>query len=182
MLIKLLLGKENRFQLWSLLFTYRNYYENIPQGWEKSPLHCVVASIKAGGDKPADFTEIKAEDNLYPVIANGIQNNGIIGWSHYYTIDYKSITISGRGTIGYPIIRNYKYTPVVRLLVIQLLENSPIDTVLQYFLSLKCTVGVGTSIQQLTVPMIYDLLLEIPPISEQKRIAKKISSVFKVIE
>ncbi len=22
--------KENRFQLWSLLFTYRNYYENIP--------------------------------------------------------------------------------------------------------------------------------------------------------
>ncbi|WP_282456401.1 restriction endonuclease subunit S [Mycoplasmopsis arginini] len=160
----------------------KNYYENLPLGWEICPLHCIVAAIKAGGDKPTDFVDIKAEDNLYPVVANGTQNNGIIGWSHFYTVDYKSITISGRGTIGFPIIRNYKYTPVVRLLVIHLLENGPIDVILQYFLSLKCTTGVGTSIQQLTVPMIYDLPLEIPPMDEQKRIANKINSIFKTIE
>ena len=111
--------------------THKNYYENLPYGWCLCSLHEIVASIKAGGDKPSDFTKEKSTINQYPVIANGIQNDGIIGYSSNYTINYKSITISGRGTIGFPVIRNYEYTPVVRLLVLELLKNGPIDSILK---------------------------------------------------
>lgn len=52
---------------------------------------------------------------------------------------------------------------------------------LSYLLSLKIRKGVGTSIQQLTVPMIVNLLVEIPPQNEQVRIISKINAMFKEI-
>ena len=79
----------------------------------------ICKSINAGGDKPKNTTPNETETNLYPVIANGLHNDGIVGYSSSYEVDEECLTLSGRGTIGFPIKRLYKFTPIVRLLVIK---------------------------------------------------------------
>ena len=158
----------------------KNYYENLPFGWKISSLKSISLTIKAGGDKPKDHSNNQTDLYKYPIVANGIKNNGIVGYSKKYEINAKSITISGRGTIGFPLIREYEYTPIVRLIVIIPSKNINLKY-LSYSLSLKCNIGVGTSIQQLTIPMIEDLKIEIPPFLEQERISSKIESIFTVL-
>jgi len=153
----------------------------LPLGWECITLSKVISLVSGTDLKPEDYSPSKNEIYKYPIVANGIKNNGIVGFSKSYEINEKTITISGRGTIGFPIIREYEYTPIVRLLVI--FPSNYIDIkYLSYSLSLKCNEGVGTSIQQLTVPMIENLAIEIPPQNEQRNISNKIESLFKVIE
>jgi len=155
----------------------KNYYENIPQNWAICPLNKLCKHIKAGGDKPQDYSKSYNSCYKYPIVANGLSNEGIIGFSKKYTINEPSITISGRGTIGYPVIRNYPYNPIVRLLV--LIPFSLVNiNYLSIILSLKCNNSTGTSIQQLTVPMISDINIELPPYIEQQRIVNKINLLF----
>ena len=159
----------------------KNYYENLPSGWAISYLKNICKSINAGGDKPKNTTPNKTETNLYPVIANGLHNDGIVGYSSSYEVDEECLTLSGRGTIGFPIKRSYKFTPIVRLLVIKPLLSFVETDFLSLSLSVKCNKGVGTSVQQLTVPMITNTLIELPPYKEQIRISKKVSRLFKEI-
>lgn len=91
---------------------------DIPESWKWVRLANVSKSIVAGGDKPKEFSLDKTEGYTIPVIANGIKNNGIVGYSKEATIHEESITVSGRGTIGYSAIRTEPFIPIVRLVVI----------------------------------------------------------------
>ena len=135
----------------------------LPSGWEWCRLSQISNYIKAGGDKPKEFSTIKNEEYKIPVIANGKTNKGIMGYTNRATENNKCITVSGRGTIGYSCIREEPFCPIVRLIVI--CPNSPIHIpylhyVLQYFIEQ----GVGTSVQQLTVPMISPKVIPLPPL------------------
>ena len=90
----------------------------IPESWEWVRLNSLTLFIKAGGDKPKDFSGVKTETHTIPVIANGIQNDGIIGYTQVATVDEPCITVSGRGTIGFSCIRTEPFCPIVRLFVL----------------------------------------------------------------
>ena len=91
--------------------------ENLPEEWRMGTLG-EVAKIKAGGDKPIDFSEVQTEKYNVPVYANGIDNKGIFGFTTKPVVTTKSITISARGTIGYCFLRKQPYVPIVRLIVV----------------------------------------------------------------
>lgn len=154
---------------------------DIPESWEWVRLIDLTLFIKAGGDKPKDFLKSKTETHTVPVIANGIQNDGIIGYTKEATIEESCITVSGRGTIGFSCLRTEPFTPVVRLLVINIsdqLNNKYVQNVLTALLER----GVGTSIKQLTVPMIEPKLIPLPPLAEQKRIVAKIEELMPYVD
>lgn len=154
---------------------------DIPESWEWVRLSDLSLFIKAGGDKPKDFLNSKTETHTVPVIANGIQNDGIIGYTKEATVEEPCITVSGRGTIGFSCLRTEPFTPVVRLLVINIskqLDNNYIKNVLTALLER----GVGTSIKQLTVPMIEPKIIPLPPLEEQKRIVEKIEELMPYVE
>lgn len=154
---------------------------DLPNGWEWCRLNQVSNYIKAGGDKPKDFSDTRNEEYRIPVIANGKTNTGIMGYTKIPTENNMCITVSGRGTIGYSCIRKEPFCPIVRLIVICPNCNiniSYIHYVLQYFLEQ----GVGTSIQQLTVPMISPKLIPLPPIEEQKRIVAKLDTIMNYLD
>lgn len=145
----------------------------IPENWEWTRLSQISNYIKAGGDKPKDFSTIKTEEYIIPVIANGKTNKGITGYTKVATENNMCITVSGRGTIGYSCIRKEPFCPIVRLIVINpsiYINISYLNYAFKYFIE----EGTGTSIQQLTVPMIKPKVIPIPPLSEQKRIVDKL--------
>lgn len=148
----------------------------------------ISKEIYAGGDKPKDISQIKDEKYLYPVYANGFENEGLQGYSKEYRTENEAVTISARGTIGYSFVRDGKFTPIVRLITI--IPNERVKAVyLKYAIDNLNIAGSGTSQAQLTVPNIKKHKITIPPIELQnrftdfvKQIAKQKDDIVKKIE
>lgn len=154
--------------------------ENLPEGWRMGTLG-EVATLKAGGDKPIDFSEIKTDVYNIPVYANGIVNKGIFGYTTKPIIKKKSITISARGTIGYCFLRKQPYVPIVRLVVI-----IPTDEYYtQYFYYLLNSLGLkgsGSVQSQLTVPDMEKISVIIPPQNLIKEFSDEVEIIDNSIE
>ena len=124
--------------------------KHLPEGWRRGTLK-EVATLKAGGDRPKEFSEEKTEVYNIPVYANGIENKGIFGYTTKPIIKVKSITISARGTIGYCFLRKQPYVPIVRLIVV--IPHDEIATqYLYHYLDASNIKGSGSVQSQLTVP------------------------------
>ncbi len=87
----------------------------IPEGWEVKKIG-EVATIKAGGDKPAVISSDKTKECPIPIYSNGISNDGLYGYTNKAIINSQSVTISARGTIGFCFLRNKTYVPIIRLI------------------------------------------------------------------
>lgn len=141
----------------------------------------IAYGIFAGGDKPKDFSLIKDDEHPYPVIANGTTNEGILGYTGIATAKSGTITVAGRGTIGFSLYREYDYCPIVRLIVIEQ-SKYILPKYLQYVLEALPEESLGTSIPQLTVPMLKPKLVPLPPLAEQHRIVSQIAEIMPFID
>ena len=135
--------------------------QNHPQGWHLATLG-EVATIKAGGDKPNDFSEKQTERYNIPVYANGIENKGIFGYTNKAVITAKSITISARGTIGYCFLRREPYVPIVRLIVV-VPHKETTAQYLYHYIDNSNIKGSGSVQSQLTVPDMEKVEIIMPP-------------------
>ena len=128
-----------------------------------------IFDIAAGGEAPKDKSDYKTGDYMYPIISNGIDNEGIYGYCKNYKIGKKSVTISARGTIGYKVLRNYNYYPIVRLISLIPKDDSISSEYLFYALDDIQILGTGTTQQQLTVPMVKDIKIKVYDREEIKK-------------
>jgi len=154
---------------------------DIPDNWRWVRLGEVVKNISAGGDKPKNFSKEKTKLFSIPVIANGETNDGILGYTDEAILKEKSLTVSGRGTIGFSVVRTEPYVPIVRLLVITPLRQTNLYYI-QCVLKSLVEIGIGTAVKQLTVPMIQPKAIPFPPIEEQQRIVDKINEIMPKID
>ena len=76
-----------------------------------------ITEITAGGDAPNNYTKEPNSVNSIPIFSNGIENEGLYGYTNFSKIDRNSFTISARGTIGVSFKRNKPYYPIVRYLL-----------------------------------------------------------------
>lgn len=146
-----------------------------PKGWETSRFG-ELCKLSAGGDKPFDTQKEISKDFNIPIYSNGIENEGLYGYTSKPRITSPAITISGRGTLGVPFIRLKPFVPIIRLIVA---IPSPVVnlTFLFYMIKLLKIGGKGAAIPQLTVPMVKDLLLPVPPLSLQEKFAARIEQI-----
>ena len=145
--------------------------ENLPDGWVNKSLP-EIATLKAGGDKPIEFSEVKTGCYNIPVYANGIENKGIFGYTTRPTIKSKSITISARGTIGYCFLRKHPYVPIVRLIVV-IPNDESLAQYLFYYLDAMNIKGSGSVQSQLTVPDMERFEILLPPEERIKEFSKQ---------
>ncbi|HED0689100.1 TPA: restriction endonuclease subunit S [Campylobacter jejuni] len=150
----------------------------LPQSWEWKSLEEISENISAGGDKPKNCTESKTAKNQIPVYANGVNNNGLVGYTDKATIIKPSLTISARGTIGFVCIRKEPYFPIVRLISLIPCENILCLHYLYFCLNFFIAKGEGSSIPQLTIPKFKSLQIPLPPLQEQEQIAEHLDFVF----
>lgn len=128
--------------------------------------------IVAGGDKPSLFSKERTEQNKIPVYSNGIDNNGLFGFTNVATIDEPCVTISARGTLGFCVCHKEPFVPIVRLIVCLPKKDINADY-------LKCVldnisfVNEGASTPQLSVPKIREYKLPKPSIDIQEKIVSE---------
>lgn len=157
--------------------------KEIPEGWEVKSLG-EIAEIKAGGDKPKIFSEEKTEKCSIPIFANGMENNGLFGFTNEAKYPEKSITISARGTIGYCVLREEAFVGIVRLIII-ILKNKYVSTYLiQYFNNVEF-LETGSVQNQLTIPQVSVVSIIVPTddvLKKYDEIANKINSKIRLLK
>ena len=147
--------------------------EKCPNGVKFLKLETICTSINAGGDLPKNFLKGQKEPTLqypYPIFSNGTDNKALYGYTDEYRVGQEAVTISARGTIGYHTVRDPKFTPIVRLII--LIPNTEMVTskFLDYVLDITEIGHSGGSIPQLTVPNVKKIKIPVPPIEVQKEI------------
>lgn len=133
--------------------------------WEQRKLGNICIEMLAGGD--IDKEKI-VEQGKYPVIANALTNDGIVGfYEHDYRVKAPAVTITGRGDVGHAKARKIDFTPVVRLLAIR--TNHDVDFIENAINTLKVMVE-STGVPQLTVPQLEKSELFLPPTIAEEQI------------
>ena len=148
-------------------------FKGFTNDWEQRKLGNECFEIVAGGD--VDKTKL-LQDGKYPVIANALTDEGIIGYySNEYRIKAPAVTVTGRGDVGHARARKINFTPVVRLLSV--VSKHDVDFLAES-INQNDIVLESTGVPQLTVPALANYLLCFPPtIKEEKRIGQYFSQL-----
>ena len=157
---------------------------SIPEDWEVKSLG-ELFDMKAGGDVDKEhFSYCKSSLYKYKIFSNGLENEGIYGYTDLPKYKGNAITITGRGTVGIAMFREEDFDAVIRLLVLNskndnLTNNSYITEEINSCISFP---NESTGVPQLTVPQIRDIVIALPSKEEQTAIANVLSSMDKEIE
>jgi type I restriction enzyme S subunit len=147
-------------------------------GWVEARLEDCCAEIFAGGDVPKDnHSKTPTQNHKIPIYTNGEKNCGLYGYTDKARVTSQSITISARGTIGYTVIRQESFFPAIRLIVVVPNLDCLDLGFLFHAVSNMNVAHSGTSIPQLTVPMVREFLIPLPPLSEQKQIVNQLDAL-----
>lgn len=147
----------------------------LPEDWEVVRLG-EVCEILAGGDVPKDaFSKIKTGEYQIPILSNGIGEKALYGFTNQARIEKPCITISARGTIGYCSLQTEPFYPIVRLIVV--LPKAGLNPRFLYYVTMFADIeGTKSGIPQLTIPMVKKIQIPLPPLAEQEKIAKILST------
>lgn len=148
------------------------------KGWEVRNITNVCVSIQAGGDASKhDIKKAKDDEFYIPVFSNGVDNQGLYGYSNHATIEQPAITLAARGTIGAAFIRREPYIPIIRL--VSVIPDLSLLSLEYLFFILQQTKwdNTGCSIPQLPVPKVKSLNIPLPPLPLQETFAARVSAI-----
>lgn len=155
------------------------FVEDADENWKTIKLG-ELADLSAGGDKPECFSITKTEKCNIPIFSNGIENYGLYGFTDKPKITKESVTVSARGTIGFPCLRLEPYFPIIRLVSVTPNETYTDAIYLYYYLKNTNIVSSGTTQQQLTVPEFRETKIVVPNKEAINIFSKKVRKMFLV--
>lgn len=169
---------ETLFKAWFIDFAP---FDGIkPNSWVAYTLG-EVTEMGAGGDKPKNTSKIKSTESPYPVYSNGLDNEGLYGYTDKAKIFDESVTVSARGTIGFVCLRHLPYVPIVRLVTLIPKESILSAKYLYLYLKQLHISGTGTTQQQLTVPDFRKTEILIPDSTIMMDFTKVVTPIFNKI-
>ena len=150
----------------------------VSAGYEMKKLEDIAEKLMAGGDVPKDnFSKIKTDKFNIPIFANGVKDKGLYGYTDIVKVTKPSITISARGTIGYTEVRDERFYPIVRLIVL----TPNVDLVdifyLKHIISRIDFTNSGSVIPQLTVPAVRSIQVPVPPLNIQRQLVAEVKQL-----
>ena len=155
-------------QLFSGKLRFKDENGEYYADWEEKKLG-EVGKFYAGGDlDKLNYSKIKSNEFLYPIYANGA-GEGIYGYATTFQYKKNSVTVSGRGNLGYANIRTQNFNAIVRLIVIEPKDFMNPKYLEEIINQTKFAIE-STGVPQLTVP-------QIPYLEEQHKIANFLSSI-----
>ena len=151
--------------------------------WRKARLGD-ICEISAGGDRPQLVSDKETDICHVPIYSNGVDNDGLYGFTDKEKIKGDSITITARGAnVGTVFYRKTAYYPIIRLLSLQPNEELVNSRYLYYLIKDKTFLSTGSAQPQITVPNISKYVIEYDPdVVVQHRIAEALSRYDALIE
>lgn len=153
------------------------FVEDADKNWKSMKLG-ELAELSAGGDKPECFSITETEKCNIPIFSNGIENYGLYGFTNKPKITKESVTVSARGTIGFPCLRLEPYFPIIRLVSVTPNETYTDAIYLYYYLKNTNIVSSGTTQQQLTVPEFRETKIVVPNRNTLDEFSVKVRKLF----
>ena len=154
-------------------------FANLGEDWKEKTIEEVCSEIFAGGDAPKDnFSKEKNAKFEIPIYANAVKDKGLYGFTDSARVISPSITISARGSgTGHTELRNEPFLPIVRLIVI--IPNLSLVSLefIKHSIDNLEILRSGSAIPQLTVPMMKDYKIPLPPLTEQKQIVEQLDKL-----
>jgi type I restriction enzyme S subunit len=132
----------------------------------------------AGGDLvQSRYSDVQDNHYPYPIYANGLEQQGLYGFSNYAEEPAGVITVTARGTLGQAFYRDTPFVAIGRLLVLK-----PKVSLDARFFCEYINFGIhfaveSTGVPQLTAPQVSRYLLPVPSESEQRAIASVLSDM-----
>lgn len=151
--------------------------DGLPASWVKVPLY-QVADLGAGGDRPEVFSEVKTSECPIPIFSNGIDNEGLYGYTDKPKVNAESVTISARGTVGFVFLRQEPFVPIVRLIYITPKNDRVTAKYLFFALRYAEMTSTGTSQQQITVPDFKNTPIIVPNVETLSAFMHRIEPMF----
>ena len=135
-------------------------FKGFTGAWQEKCLD-EIGEFSAGGDIKKEKLTLFGR---YPVLANALTNNGIVGFYDDYEFESPAITITGRGDVGIAKARKENFSAVVRLLVLKNKLNYDVDFLEQAINKIDFHIE-STGVPQLTVPQCkrYSIYLSSEP-------------------
>lgn len=149
----------------------------LPEGWRIVPLE-IISELSAGGDKPSAYSDIQSETCNVPIFSNGIEQEGLYGFTDKAKISDESVTVSARGTVGYVFLWEEPYVPIVRLIAVVPDTQFVTAKYLYFALSSIDLHSTGTSQQQITVPDFKKRQILIPDKTSLDSFMEKVVPIF----
>ena len=153
----------------------------LPQDWKLTALEN-VASLSAGGDRPSVYSSFPTNICTVPIFSNGIDEEGLYGYTDKAKIFDESVTVSARGTVGYVFLREEPYVPIVRLISVIPKTEYVTAKYLYFALASIDLHSTGTSQQQITVPDFKQRLIVVPDRMTLDTFTKFIEPIFSKIK
>ena len=131
-----------------------------------------ICNTMVGGDVPKNsFSKEKTEDYNIPIYSNGLDLEGLYGYTNIAKIDKKCVTLAGRGAgVGHSFLRTVPFFPIIRLVCLIPKEEYITADYLYHAIQLVKFKIPTTGIPQLTVPMVSEYEIPVPSLEEQERI------------
>ena len=153
----------------------------LPQDWKLTAFEN-VASLSAGGDRPSVYSSFPTNICTVPIFSNGIDEEGLYGYTDKAKIFDESVTVSARGTVGYVFLREEPYVPIVRLISVIPKTEYVTAKYLYFALASIDLHSTGTSQQQITVPDFKQRLIVVPDRMTMDTFTKFIEPIFSKIK
>jgi type I restriction enzyme S subunit len=145
---------------------------DVPEHWKVVSLRYLF-NIKAGGDLKEEFyAEEKSESHPYPIYTNSIKSDEAYGFSSKPFFKSNTITVTGRGEIGYATYRDHEYDAIIRLLVLTPKKKAPCKYYVYFINSIIKFLGGSTAVSQLSTEQISPYKVFSPPPPEQQAIVE----------
>lgn len=128
------------------------------------------------------FSNVQTEACSIQIFSNGVENEGLYGFTDRAKIYRESVTMSARGTVGYVFLRDKPYVPIVRLISVVPNTNYVTAKYLYFVLRSIDLHSTGTSQQQITVPDLSKKQILIPCKTVMKEFMSKIDPLFTSIK
>lgn len=130
-----------------------------------------ICKITSGGDVPKEhWSKEKTDKYQIPIFSNGVDEDGLYGYTDVARITEPSVSIAGRGAgCGNAILRKESYFPIIRLLSLVPSEKVNVDYLFYCIKTIRFQIP-RSGIPQLTVPMVSEYTIPVPSLDEQKRI------------
>ena len=73
-----------------------------------------ISKLNSGGDRPKIYSDTKTNECCFPIFSNGLQDEGLYGYTNKATMPSDTITVSARGAnIGEVFYRKEDFLPIL---------------------------------------------------------------------